>query len=89
MAQNGKRHDDFRPYLWKSSDYGTTWQNLAGDIPCGPINVVREDPKRPNVLYVGTDLGVYVSVDGGAKWQVLANNLPTTFVHDSDCPPTR
>jgi photosystem II stability/assembly factor-like uncharacterized protein len=82
MAQNGKRHDDFRPYLWKSSDHGTTWQNLAGDIPCGPINVVREDPKRPNVLYVGTDLGVYVSVDGGAQWQVLANNLPTTFVHD-------
>ena len=51
-------------------------------FPCGPINVIREDPKRPNVLYVGTDLGVYVSVDGGAKWQVLANNLPTTFVHD-------
>ena len=82
MAQNGKRNDDFRPYLWKSSDFGATWQSIASDIPCGPINVIREDPKRPNVLYVGTDLGVYVSVDGGAKWQVLANNLPTTFVHD-------
>lgn len=82
MAQNGKRNDDFRPYLWKSTDYGATWHSLVGDIPCGPINVVREDPKRPDVLYVGTDLGVYVTVDGGVKWQVLANNLPTTFVHD-------
>jgi hypothetical protein len=82
MSQNGKRHDDFKPYLWKSVDFGKTWQNIASNIPSGPINVVREDPKNANVLYVGTDLGVYVSVDGGASWDVLANGLPTTFVHD-------
>ncbi len=82
MSQNGKRHDDFTPYLWKSTDYGTTWLSIVANIPSGPINVIREDPKNPKVLYVGTDLGVYVSVDGGATWDVLANELPTTFVHD-------
>jgi photosystem II stability/assembly factor-like uncharacterized protein len=82
LAQNGKRNDDFRPYLFKSTDAGATWRNIAADIPSGPINVVREDPLRPDVLYVGTDLGVYVSVDGGEKWQVLSNGLPSTFVSD-------
>ncbi len=82
MSQNGKRHDDFAPYLWKSTDYGKTWLNIATKIPSGPLNVIREDPRNPQVLYVGTDLGVYVSVDGGQSWDVLAHNLPTTFVHD-------
>jgi len=82
MSQNGKRHDDFAAYLWKSTDYGKTWEDITSNIPCGPINVIREDPKNKNVLYVGTDLGVYVSINGGKSWQVLANNLPTTFVHD-------
>ena len=61
---------------------GKTWKNLSAKIPSGPINVIKEDPKNANVLYVGTDLGVYVSVDGGQAWHVLANQLPTTFVHD-------
>ena len=82
LAQNGKRNDDFAAYLFKSTDYGKTWQNITGNIPCGPINVVREDPANRNILYVGTDLGVYVSINGGKSWHVLANGLPTTFVHD-------
>ena len=81
-VQNGKRDDDFAPYLWKSTDFGKTWQNLAEGIPSGPINVVQEDPNNPEVLYVGTDLGVYVTLDGGASWQALATDLPTTFVQD-------
>jgi photosystem II stability/assembly factor-like uncharacterized protein len=82
MAQNGKRNDDMTPYLWKSTDFGKTWQSIVANIPCGPINVVREDPKNRDVLYVGTDLGVYVSNNGGESWHVLANQLPTTFVSD-------
>jgi photosystem II stability/assembly factor-like uncharacterized protein len=82
MAQNGKRHDDFTPYLWKSVDFGKSWRSIVANIPSGPINVVREDPKNKDVLYVGTDLGVYVSNDGGKQWHVLANQLPTTFVSD-------
>lgn len=82
MSQNGKRDDDFAAYLWKSTDYGKTWQYISGNIPCGPINVVREDPKNKNILYVGTDIGAYVSIDGGASWNVLSGNFPSTFVHD-------
>ncbi len=82
MAQNGKRDDDFTPYLWKSTDYGRTWTSIAAGIPSGPINVIKEDPKNRNVLYAGTDIGAYASIDGGRTWQVLANGLPSTFVHD-------
>ncbi len=82
LAQNGKRHDDFLPYLWVSEDHGAHWRSLADDIPLGPINVVREDPVRADVLYVGTDLGVYSSCDRGLTWQALAAGMPSTFVHD-------
>jgi hypothetical protein len=83
MAQNGKRDDDFTPYLWKSTDYGETWTSVAGNIPSGPINVVKEDPENPDVLYVGTDLGVYVSVEGGGEWHSLpGGNLPSSFYQD-------
>jgi photosystem II stability/assembly factor-like uncharacterized protein len=82
VAQNGKRDDDFTPYLWKSTDHGATWRNIAAGIPLGPINVVTEDPTNPKLLYVGTDLSVYVTVDGGATWDVLGTNLPTNYVHD-------
>ena len=82
LSQNGKRDDDFTPYLWKSVDYGKSWKSLVANIPSGPINVIREDPVKQGVLYVGTDLGVYVTVDGGENWQTIGQNLPTTFVHD-------
>jgi photosystem II stability/assembly factor-like uncharacterized protein len=82
LVQNGKRDDDFAPYVWRSTDYGASWTSLATGIPLGPVNVIREDPKRPEVLYLGTDLSVYVSLDGGRGWQVLASGLPTTYVHD-------
>ena len=82
MSQNGKRDDDFTPYLWKSTDYGRTWRSIAAGIPIGPINVFREDPTNSRILYVGTDIGVYVTIDGGITWHVLGNNLPSTFVSD-------
>ena len=82
VALNGKRDDDFKAYLYKSTDYGDTWHSISNNVPCGPINVVREDPKNPNVLYVGTDLGAYVSLDKGASWHTLSGSMPTTFVHD-------
>ena len=82
LTQNGKRDDDFTPYVWKSTDYGKTWTSLAKGIPVGPVNVIREDPVRENILYVGTDMGVYVTTDGGQTWMVLGANLPTAYVHD-------
>ena len=82
IAQNGKRNDDFAAYLWRSTDRGDSWQDIATGIPCGPVNVVREDPTDPSILYVGTDLGVYVTTDAARTWNVLGGGLPSTFVHD-------
>jgi photosystem II stability/assembly factor-like uncharacterized protein len=83
MAQNGKREDDFSPYLWKSTDYGESWTSIVNNIPSGPVNVIKEDPKNPEILYVGTDLGVYVSVNGGGEWNALpGGNLPSSFYQD-------
>ena len=82
LTQNGKRDDDFTPYVWRSTDYGKTWTSLAKGIPVGPVNVIREDPVNEAILYVGTDLGAYVTTDGGKTWAVLGGNLPTAYVHD-------
>jgi photosystem II stability/assembly factor-like uncharacterized protein len=82
MVQNGKRDDDFTPYVWVSEDYGQTWTSIAQGIPSGPVNVIKEDPKNPNLLYAGTDLSAYASLDRGQTWHALSNQLPTTFVHD-------
>jgi len=81
MSQNGKRDDDFQVYIWKSSDFGETWTDISGNIPIGPVNVIREDPIDNDIIYVGTDVGVYVSLDGGETYSVLGN-LPSTYVHD-------
>jgi photosystem II stability/assembly factor-like uncharacterized protein len=82
VAQRGREDDDFAPYLWKSTDFGTTWTSVVGNIPSGSINVVREDPLVSGVLYAGNDFGVYVSKDGGARWHVLGANLPSVEVSD-------
>jgi photosystem II stability/assembly factor-like uncharacterized protein len=87
LVQNGKREDDFMPYVWKSTDHGDTWTDLAGGVPSGPVNVIAEDPENPRVLYLGTDLGAYVSIDGGESWQSLSHGLPTTFVQDMEVHP--
>jgi photosystem II stability/assembly factor-like uncharacterized protein len=78
----GRHDDDFNAYLFKSADQGKTWASIAGNIPGGPVNVVREDPKVKDILYAGTDTGVYVSRDGGKSWDVLGGNLPTNYVWD-------
>lgn len=88
LAQNGKRDEDFTPYLFKSDDFGVTWKSIASGIPSGPINVVTQDPTNKNILYVGTDLGAYVTTDAGTTWSSLATGLPTTFVSDLTVHPT-
>ena len=82
VSYTGFRNDDFRPYLYKTTDYGATWTSLAAALPEGPVNVIREDPKNPKLLFAGTDFGVYVSFDGGLAWLKMKGDMPTQPVHD-------
>jgi len=82
VSYTGFRNDDFRPYVYKTSDYGATWTSLAAGLPEGPVNVIREDPKNPHLLFAGTDFGVFSSFDGGKAWLKLDADLPTQPVHD-------
>ncbi len=81
MTQTGRRDDDFQVYVWKSENFGRTWTDISGNIPVGPVNVIREDPKNEKRLYLGTDAGVYISNDAGEKWEVLGE-MPFAYVHD-------
>ncbi|HVG20849.1 MAG TPA: hypothetical protein VNI02_17510, partial [Blastocatellia bacterium] len=76
--------DDYRPYVFKTSDGGRTWSNIAGDLPGKAyVHVVREDPKNPDLIYAGTELGLFGSYNGGKNWVSLAlKNLPKVAVHD-------
>ncbi|MCC6460127.1 MAG: glycosyl hydrolase [Saprospiraceae bacterium] len=82
VSLNGYRSDDFSAYLYMSDNYGKQWRRLGANLPAEPINVVREDPGNPNVLYVGTDHGLYVSLDRGESFQTLAPDFPAVAVHD-------
>ena len=82
VSLNGYRDDDFAAYVFGSNDYGKTWEDLGKGLPGGPVNVIKEDPKKKSILYAGTDLGVYVSLDKGQSWSCLGDGLPNTFVHD-------
>ncbi|MBK8611832.1 MAG: glycosyl hydrolase [Chitinophagaceae bacterium] len=79
---NGYRNDNFGAYLFVSEDYGTSWSPLGSDLPTEPINVVTEDSKKENIIYVGTDNGLYASFDMGKSFMVMDNNLPRVPVHD-------
>ena len=75
--------DDAKPLIFRTHDFGKTWTRIATGIPEGAyVRAVREDPTQAGLLYAGTELGVYVSVDDGAHWQPLKLNLPTVPVHD-------
>ena len=83
VAATRYKHDDTRPYLFKTSDYGATWKSLTRGLPEGEITrVIREDPGRAGLLYCGTETGVWVSLDDGGAWQRLRTNLPVAPIHD-------
>ncbi|MCP4900971.1 MAG: hypothetical protein GY906_28720 [bacterium] len=81
LTQTGRRDDDFQVYVWKSVDLGETWVDISGNVPLGPVNVLREDPEDPQRLFLGTDSSVYFTKDGGEQWEVLGD-LPFAYVHD-------
>ena len=83
VAIDRHKLDDFRPYIFKTADYGKTWAKITTGIPDNSYaHAVREDPKRKGLLYAGTETGMYVSFNDGANWQPLQLNLPVTPIHD-------
>ena len=82
-AVDARKLDNFKPYIFKTTDFGKTWTQITSGIPEGAyVHAVREDPVRKGLLFAGTELGIYVSFDDGAHWQSLQLNLPNTPVHD-------
>ena len=82
VSFNNYRNDDPSALLFVTDDLGNSWRSITANLPAESINVVREDPVNADVLYVGTDRGVYVSLDRGARWQAFGAGLPNVPVHD-------
>ncbi len=83
LAVNRYQLEDMAPYIYKTTDYGRSWSKIVSGIPATEfVRVVREDPVRRGLLFAGTERGVWVSFDDGARWQTLRRNLPIVPVHD-------
>ncbi len=83
VTLNGYRNDYFNALVYVSDDYGTTWKQIAKDLPYESVNVIREDPTNENILYIGTDGGLYVSLNGGNSCMMWNKGLPYSIpVHD-------
>jgi len=83
VAFEGHRSDIFKPYVYKTTDYGKTWTSIAANLPDGqPVYVVREDPRNKNLLFLGTEFAVFFSISGGKNWTNMTLNMPTVAVHD-------
>jgi photosystem II stability/assembly factor-like uncharacterized protein len=83
VAATAYKSDDFKPYLYRTADYGRTWKKIDAGIPDGAFTrVIREDPARRGLLYAGTETGMYVSFDDGERWQPFQLNLPYVPITD-------
>jgi photosystem II stability/assembly factor-like uncharacterized protein len=83
LAVERHKMDDFAPYIFKTTDFGKSWTKLVGGLPANDYaHSVRIDPRRPNLLFAGTEQGVYISFNDGAAWQPLQLNLPTVPIND-------
>jgi photosystem II stability/assembly factor-like uncharacterized protein len=89
VAFDAHRSDDDKPYLYVTEDFGETWKNISSNLPSyGSTRVLREDVENPNLLYCGTEFGIFASVNRGASWTRISNNLPTVAVHEIAVHPT-
>lgn len=82
-TMDGHRSNDFRPYVLESSDYGENWRSIASNLPeFGSVRAFAEHHANPDLLFVGTEVAPYVSIDGGASWVRIRNGMPPVPVHD-------
>jgi photosystem II stability/assembly factor-like uncharacterized protein len=83
VAVDGHRSDDLKPYVFVTRNYGQSFESITNDLPAyGNVQVIREDPKNRNLLYVGTEFGLFVSLDAGRQWKKFMNNFPTVRTDD-------
>ncbi len=82
VALDNHRNDDWAPYLYKTTDYGQTWTNVTANLPNGNINALREDLLNPDLLFVGTEFGMFISLDASKSWQPFMPGIPTVRVDD-------
>ncbi|MDA0329285.1 MAG: hypothetical protein O2958_09790 [Gemmatimonadetes bacterium] len=82
VSYTGYRNDDFRPFVYKTTDFGASWTSISSNLPSGPVNVIREHHQNPALLFVGTEFQVWVSNTGGARWSSMKLDMPTVPVHD-------
>jgi hypothetical protein len=78
----GFHRDDFRPLIYRTDDYGATWQSIASNLTEASANVLVEDAENPSLLFLGTDHGLFVTVDGGGRWVPFQSNMPIVPVRD-------
>jgi hypothetical protein len=82
VAVNRIRLDDQKPHVYRTTDGGTSWQEIVTGLPDGPVNTVKEDPQKRGVLFAGTELAVFFSLNDGNSWQPLRLNMPATSIRD-------
>ncbi len=87
VSKSGYKFDDFKAYLYRTDDYGATWKSISAGLPEKPINVIFEDQKNPDLLFVGDDTGVFVTLDRGDHWVKMNNNMPNIPVFDIQVQP--
>jgi len=79
---NGYRYDNFTAWIYISEDFGSTWKQLGTDLPAEPLNVLTEDVKKENILFAGSDNGLYTSFDMGKSFMSMSHQLPRVPIHD-------
>jgi hypothetical protein len=84
VAADHHQDDDYAPYAFMTTDYGKTWKRITGDLPVSAawVHVIREDPRNPSLLYIGTEMGAWASWDKGAHWSSLRGDLPIVPIRD-------
>jgi hypothetical protein len=83
LVANNYRNDDYANYVYRSDDYGMSWRRIDGGLPADRVaRTLREDPRNPELLYLGTELGLFLSMDGGGSWMEFRGGMPTMAFND-------